>query len=113
MAHIPQTLHYSVITWRRHSSHPAMATAAPMSSMRPQQRQVKPLFSFSLRTHEQGCSDIKSAKANFDIWDVRPLGLLASGIRCCSLRAIINQPRHDSDATAVAFRGSARRVEMI
>jgi hypothetical protein len=41
-----------VITWRRHSSRPAMAMAAPLSSIRPQQGQVKPLFAFSFTTRE-------------------------------------------------------------
>jgi len=57
-----------------------MATAVPMSSIRPQQREVKPLFSFSLRTHEQGCSDIKSAEANTN----RGQGMVGKCERCAS-----------------------------
>src|SRR5215831_21298312 len=92
---MPQILHYSVITSRRHSSHPAMATAGPMSSIRPQQRQVRPLFSPSLTTHETFRRNCKvSAEQDKSKWSDPGLAALVMLLRFYGLGADPEQIRH-------------------
>src|SRR5262249_26110688 len=71
-----------------------MAMAAPMSSIRPQQRQVRPLFSSSLTTHETFRRNCKvSAEQDKSKWSDPGLAALVMLLRFHGLR-----PRADLNA---------------